>query len=276
MVIFADDTSAVLSSQTIADLNDKVNLALKACQTWLRANSLILNSSKTCAMLFKTTARNKETLSVHINDDIIQPVDSTKILGIHLDALLNWKDELNSIDNSISSACYAIRSLRAELTVEQLRMVYFALVESKLRYSIKLWGNSYRYNINRAFVAQKDAIRAIARLPPWESCKEHFKSLKILTVPSLYILILLTDVIKHRNRYETESEMVSREASRTKNLTSKVAPRLEVVEHSARVQAVRLFNKMPTDFKVLKCSATFRDKLKLYLLEKCCYDISDF
>ncbi|XP_061712754.1 uncharacterized protein LOC133521704 [Cydia pomonella] len=31
--------------------------------------------------------------------------------------------------------------------------------------------------------------------------------------------------------------MVSREASRTKNLTSKVAPRLEVVEHSARVQA---------------------------------------
>jgi hypothetical protein len=276
LVIFADDTSAVMSSRTINDLNLKIISLLNSCHTWLCANSLILNSSKTFAMLFKTTAKNKETLSIHINGDMIKPVESLKILGIHLDAFLNWKEELNAIDNSISSACYALRSLRDELKREQLKMVYFALIESKLRYSIKLWGNSYSYNIKRAFTAQKRAIRTIARIPPWESCREHFTRLQILTVPSLYILVLLTDVIKHRRRYETETEMELRESSRTKNLTSTVAPRLAVVAHTARVQSVRLFNKMPTELKLIRNSTLFKNRLKTYLLGKCCYNIHDF
>ncbi|KAI5640470.1 reverse transcriptase (RNA-dependent DNA polymerase) domain-containing protein [Phthorimaea operculella] len=147
-----------------------------------------LNSSKTNVLLFKTTARNNEKLvNITNNEEKVQEVNKVKFLGVYIDEHINWKPELLSIEKSISSACYALRSLREELTREQLKSIYFALVESKLRYSIKLWGNSYKYNIEKAFVAQKRAIRTIVRIPSYETCKPHFRALGILTVPSLYI-----------------------------------------------------------------------------------------
>ncbi|CAK1587000.1 unnamed protein product [Parnassius mnemosyne] len=139
-----------------------------------------------------------------------------------------------AITDTISSASYALRTLREELTIDQLLNVYYALVESKLRYSIKFWGNSYKYNMKKAFTAQKRAIRAMVCVPPWESCKEYFKKLKVLTAPSVYVLILLTDVIKNRHFYESDEEMKERESTRRMDLTLPIIPKMEIVKHCPR------------------------------------------
>lgn len=99
-----------------------------------------------------------------LNGVEIVAVKSVKFLGICIDSLLNWKLEVENVANRISSACHVLRSLREEAKIEQLKMVYNALVDSRLRYSISLWGNGYEYNIRKAFVAQKRAIRVIFRL----------------------------------------------------------------------------------------------------------------
>lgn len=176
----------------------------------------------------------------------------------------------------ISSSCYALRKLREVLTTEQIKDVYYALVESRFRYSIKLWGMSYNYNTQKAFILQKRAIRAIARIPSWESCREHFIKLGILTVPSLYILILLTDFIKTRHRYETASEKEARESTRRKDFPSLITPHLNVVRHGVLHQVTRFYNKLPVELKVENRQHVFKRKLKLFLIKKCYYSVNEF
>ncbi|CAG9094202.1 unnamed protein product [Plutella xylostella] len=39
------------------------------------------------------------------------------------------------------------------------------------------WGQSHDYNMKKAFTIQKRAIRTMVRIPPWDSCREHFVSM---------------------------------------------------------------------------------------------------
>jgi hypothetical protein len=276
VTVFADDTNAVISSDNIVELNDRVNKALVSFGAWFRINNLKLNCTKTKVLLFRTTARNEDALDVVIEGVKIDQVESAKFLGIEIDSMLNWKHELSSLVSSLSSSCYALRSLRNVLKINQLKAVYHALVESKLRYSIRLWGNSYSYNVQSAFIAQKRAIRIMAKIPQWVSCRDHFKNFAILTVPSLYVLVVLKELVKHIHKMETPEERDTRIASRRKDLPQTTVARLRVVRHSEDYQGIGLYNKLPCELKLLTNANLFANKLKIILLEQCLYSVEDF
>lgn len=275
VVVFADDTSAIISATNIMDLESKVNAVLGGFRAWFAVNSLHLNMEKTQVMLFKTTSRNRESLNVNLDGVDIKNVDWVKFLGVRVDCNLNWREELKAIENSVGTACYALRSLRDEVTLKHLTMVYYSLVESRLRYSIKFWGQSFAYNVKKAFVVQKRAIRTMVRIPSWQSCREYFIKLNILTVPCLYILVLLTDVVKHPEKYETHNERINRQGTRRKDLTKSIVPTLRVVKHSTRIQTVKLYNSLPKDLKSINDVQKFKRLLKKFLLEKCFYDVNE-
>jgi hypothetical protein len=276
LVVFADDTNAVMSADCITKLNQAINRALTAFSVWFSVNNLTLNSSKTKSILFKTNPRCSDSLLLEMNGKVVETVEVVKFLGVLIDSNLNWKAQLQELSNSIGSACFALRSLREEIKVEQLKMVYYALIESKLRYSIKLWGNSYLYNTKIAFTMQKRAIRIIVRIPQWVSCREHFQKLKVLTVPCLYIQVLLTGLVKHLNETESEEDRVLRLATRRKNLKNSLIPKLRIVKHSAHYQAEHLFNKLPVEFRQISNVNVFKRKLKALLVNKCYYSIDEF
>lgn len=270
LVLYADDTNAVLYADDLNTLNQNVRAALRAFDTWFSSNNLHLNPNKTSAIIFRNTARNHDTLDIEFNGDKIGLVEEVKFLGVTIDTFLNWKQELISIEGSISSACFAIRSLRDELSLERLKMVYFALVESRLRYSIMFWGQSHYYNMRKAFVSQKRAIRTMVRIAPWVSCREFFVRLGILTVPSLYILVLLTYLAKNLPRYESADERTTRNKSRRKEIRIEMlTARLKIAKHCARYQAVFLYNKLPIDLKQIDNVTRFENGLRAFLLEKC-------
>jgi ribosomal protein S16 len=275
IVAFADDTNAIIPAQTCSELEKNVNEALSTFQKWFTINNFKLNTDKTNAIIFKTTSRNKDSIDVRLDGKYITIVDNVKFLGVHVDAYLNWKSETESIVNTVSSACYALKSLREIISIDHLKAVYFALVESKLRYSIMFWGNSYQYNMRRVFTVQKRAIRTMVRIPQTQSCKEHFKRLGILTAPSLYILVLLTDFMKHLSRYETEDQTDTRLATRTKNMKLPFTPNLQVVEHSSHIQSVKIFNRLPMNLKCITNCRHFNLRLRDFLLKGCYYNIEE-
>lgn len=154
ITIYADDTNAIVSASTAEDLNIKINNTLQVFDNWFTKNNLILNVKKTSAMLFRTNTRDVDALAIRVNGLSIDTLDTVKFLGIHIDRDLNRNKEIEALKSSLSSACYALRTLRDEINLSQLKSVYYALVESKLRYSIMFWGNSYQYNISAAFVTK--------------------------------------------------------------------------------------------------------------------------
>jgi hypothetical protein len=61
--------------------------------------------------------------------------------------------------------------------------------------------------MKNVFVAQKRVIRLMLRLGSGDSCREGFKRMGILTVPSLYIYSVLLFVVRNPNFYQTNNNI---------------------------------------------------------------------
>jgi hypothetical protein len=99
----------------------------------------------------------------------------------------------------LSSACYAIRAVKSLMTQESLGIIHFSYFHSVMIYGIIFWGNSsYCSNI---FKIQKRIIRIITSSRSKVTCRELFKKIKIIPLPSQYIFSLLLFVIKNRDLF---------------------------------------------------------------------------
>ena len=54
MIHFADDTSILNCNKSLNKINQQVNHDLKLINTWLRANKISLNATKTEIVIFKS------------------------------------------------------------------------------------------------------------------------------------------------------------------------------------------------------------------------------
>ena len=88
---FADDTNLFLCEATLKKMQIKVNIDLKLLCSWLKANKISLNASKTELLLFRHPNKKLNyDLKIKIDGKKITPSDSVKYLGITIDCHLNW------------------------------------------------------------------------------------------------------------------------------------------------------------------------------------------
>ena len=116
--------------------------------------------------------------------------------------------------------------------------LYHAQVGSRARYAILLWGNSPA--AKDVFLSQKRVIRSMLGLRPIDSCRQAFKSLKICTIATLYILELNTYVYKHRSEFVTNQTVHSMN-TRNKNNFHLQFFRLEISKNLPRSIGLKVF-----------------------------------
>jgi len=99
--LFADDTTLVISGKNIADLTTALESDLKSISEWLKHNRLLLNVSKSNAMIFKWRyQRQIDILNTNLdaqlkpeikcNDEQIPFVTKFTLLGVVLDEYLTF------------------------------------------------------------------------------------------------------------------------------------------------------------------------------------------
>jgi len=92
-----------------------------------------------------------------------------------------------------------------------LKIIYFTYFQSLLQFGIIFWGTTI--NLSKALILQKRIMRVMLGLRQRTSCREKFKKLYVLTVPSLYGLILemMMFVIKNPEKYQTNDSIHSKD-----------------------------------------------------------------
>ena len=85
-LLFADDTNLFYSCDKLDKLITTVNRELMNLATWFRANKLSLNVDKTNFMIFGHKKIPQGCPPFSIDGSIIKGVDSTKFLGVLIDA----------------------------------------------------------------------------------------------------------------------------------------------------------------------------------------------
>jgi hypothetical protein len=116
-------------------------------------------------------------------------LDFICFLALTLDNTLSWRTHIDTIVPKLSSASFAMRVVKPFLSLDSLKMVYYSYFHSVMTYGLIFWGNSHHSNI--IFRLQKRIIRIIVGIRGRDSCREHFKNLKILPLQSQFILSLL-------------------------------------------------------------------------------------
>ena len=201
-------------------------------------------------------------------------------LGVKLENTLEWKSHTNTLCKKIASDCHLLRNIKKVASPEVVRLLYFALIESKLRYGIILWG--YSKHARRVLILQKRCVRTMAgaKSDPCaevyikDSCKPLFRSFKILTLPSLYIYCCVVFIKENPSLLSTNG---THHIHNTRRRNEPCLPKhsREIFKTNPIYAGSKLFNALPKAIKE-KEGNVFKADLKEYLIQKCLYDVKDF
>jgi hypothetical protein len=101
---------------------------------------------------------------------------------------LSWKSHITALSLRLNKAYFAMRAIKPFMSVDVMKMVYHSYIHSTLKYGIIFWGNaSLSVNI---FKIKKRIIRIMSGVGKFNSCRDLFKNLQILPLPSQYIFFL--------------------------------------------------------------------------------------
>ena len=214
-----------------------MNATLLVAQEWFTANQLSLNKSKTETMVF--SLRNIPELANK---------DSVKFLGVYLDKKLSWEQHIHFVCKKISVNIYLLRNLANDVSQKTLITAYHGLIHSVLSYAILIWGHS-THSVN-VFTLQRKAIRISYGLKYRDNCKQAFKSLKILTLPSVYILQWLMFIKEHESNYTSHND-VHRYCTRNRNNIYPSYLRLSKSRNGINYHAIRFFKHLPKKIRDL-------------------------
>ena len=208
------------------------------------------------------------------SNSLITNLNSTNFLGLTIDSTLSWKDHMAELTYKLNKACYAIRTIKPFMTFNVLRTVYFSYFHSLLSYGIIFWGNSHLSpNI---FKIQKRIIRIITNKGKRDSCWHLFKTLQILTVPSLYIFPLLVFVTKNRGLFLSNSEIHNINTRYNYNFHL-LSTNLTLVQKGVHYSGSKVFNHLPENIKILSHDLKrFKSVLKSFLTEHTFYSLEEF
>lgn len=275
-ILFADDTTIVVKGNRLAPetLEREVGNALKNVVEWLSVNNLKVNLQKTKCMQFYTHCCRPQSLNIILNGKKIEDVRTTKFLGITLDSNCNWRDHIDSLCSKINRFIFALRRVSQVVSKEAAITAYNSYVGSALRYGIIVWGNSS--DLKKAFIIQKRCIRSIFGLDQLDSCEPYFRQYKLLTLPCLYIMEMCLFAHKHKDLFRSNSEVSTRTLrNQYRNKLYNPAGRLELVSKNSFFMCIRIYNKLPEAFTVMKMNK-FRITLKTWLAERCFYEVKKF
>jgi len=215
LFLFADDSLIFLQGKTWPEVKEKAMYDLMIVKKWLSQNVLSLNVSKTKFMpisINKNTDYNLDNLIIHECDDhrstvckcdFIEKVNSYKYLGVFFDERLKWNDHIFYLRNKIRKFIFAFKQMNEVLSFKELKMAYYAYVQSLLSFGIIAWGGCYKSILEPLNVAQKTVLKM-----GFGKCRRYptdalFAEISVFTVRQLYIKSILINIFKnHGNIFQ--------------------------------------------------------------------------
>lgn len=260
--LFADDTTVSVRADTLeASLAGSV-VAQERAEQWFLNNRLVLNADKTNRVVFSMRELGEANASV----------GAIKFLGVHLDPRLQWGAHVGYVASKLTKSLYLLRNLSNKVSLYVMRTAYYSLFHSHIAYAIIAWGHCA--DAGRLFGLQRKAIRLLAGLGFREDCRGAFRELRVLTLPSLYILQNLLYVKKNLLQYETHEDIHTYNTRGKSNLVP-LCCRLKRCQDGPGYWGVKFFNVLPCDLKQLPYNL-FHSKLKDILIMNSFYNFGDY
>ena len=136
---------------------------LNAINDWTINQKMMINEKKTKTLIFNYTNKYQFTTRLSINDQPIEVINSTRLLGTIVQDNLSWDLNTAEIVRKANARMELLRKVASFGTsISELKNIYILYVRSLLEQSATVWHSSLTTdNINDLERVQKTALKVI-------------------------------------------------------------------------------------------------------------------
>ena len=208
---------------------------IATCNKWPNNNSTLIKlHSHNCSL-------------PNCNYPIINESPEVKYLGIIIDKPLKWDKHIKHLCSKLRKIMYNFIQMRNYLTINTLRIIYFALFQSVIQYRILGWGCVSNTNLTPLNLLQKKIIKICLRKPIDYPTDQLFKEFKVFNIRQIYLNVLLKFMHKNLNFFKQYSHNYSTKGLDTVRLFEPKCIRTTAFNHSSIV-GPRLYKKFITKY----------------------------
>ena len=183
---------------------------------------------------------------------------------------MTWEVHITQLAKTVSQRLYVMRRLQHIVSTSTIKTAYFGYIHSKICYAILVWGHSC--HLYKLFAIQRKCVRIMSKLNYRDDCRNAYKRLGIMTVPSIYIFSCLLYAKRNSDQFRGLDHVYD---TRHKSLLQPEFLRLSRTRNGVRFFCHQLFNSLPLTLKD-KSYASFRFCVKTLLIENVFYSLEEF
>ena len=280
-ILFADDTTFMISENTEEKLVQTVNEELEKAASWFQANELTLHPSKSTFMVFNHKNPQVFNGKIKLQETIMERTGetekskSTKFVGIHIDEGLTWQHQINHVRKKMATGIYILNTHKRLLDQKCKVMLYNALIKSHLEYGLAAWHSGKTGSLS---ILQKKIIRKI------DGSRNHlqhtnnlFIKHKILKFEDMKTLVLSKLALKHVSQEMPPGlkglfklKQKSKKVTRNSGEVYLEVPKFKYARarNSVLVQCPEAWNKLPKVCKTSKTKSSLVNQLKKHFFEE--------
>lgn len=186
LFLYADDTNLLEHNKEIEVIADRLQRKTKLVIEWHDLNGLKINAEKSALILFMNESSSKKHLgdnfNIQINEVKITPQPHIKYLGLIMDTHLKWNEQINDIIKMLNKSIPMLIKMRNKLSEKNRKLVYNAIIESRISFTIDIWGNANKTLMGMMQRKQNVILRIIFNKKRTENIQGWMKKNKILDV----------------------------------------------------------------------------------------------
>ena len=272
--LFADDTNIFISHRNIHELYKNAQSVLTYLFKWFHDNKLTVNSSKSNFSIFTTPHKRRNVnlpTEILINEHKILISNKIKYLGVYIDEDLTWNEHVTHISDSLRKLFPIFYHLRNHLSPEHIKCIYYAMVYSRIRYGIEVWGMTTSTNMGQVQIFQNRLLKVLSRKPYRYSTNKLHNDHNILKVHDIFTQEIASFMHNFRKGklpevfteyFRTFADIHS---INTRNNNMRYIIPLDCA-NTIKVKGPQIWNSLVTDIKEIDKLKTFRGKVKASFL----------
>ena len=277
--MYADDTQLYLSfrscdHESIEVAKSSIEQCVLVIKKWMASNFLKLNDDKTELLVIHPKHIEIPSLrSIAVGDEVINPSEHARNIGVMLDQNLNMEQEITTI---FKSAFFHIRKVRKYLPQHAAETVVNALVTSRLDNCNALLFGLPKNQLQKLQYVQNSAARLIMGTNKRDHIRPVLKKLHWLPIEkrNVFKILLLTFKARAKLAPQYIQDLIN-DYTPQRNLRSGSKCLLETPNYNLEsygkrafsVAAPRLWNSLPMELKTSTSIDIFKKKLKTYLFK---------
>ena len=277
--IFADDTGIFFKCKDLDTLKELTKNVLKFITKWFHDNRLTLNASKTSFVIFRSSRCRISNLpdSVTYNNITINREKQVTYLGLILDEYLNWKAHIEDLCIKLKKLFPIFYNIRKYLNTDQIRIIYFTMIFSRIKYGCITYGLCTSKNLDRLQILQNKLLKVLLEKPFRYATILLHKDLYLLQVKDIIAQEILTFVFNYfkgnlpsvfnnffQHRFSVED--IKSGVNRLRILVPKVDT--DFGKYTVKFIGSTLFNKYKNQFDLNLNTKSFKNKIKKLFIVK--------